>query len=32
MSTTFGRVSVTDYARFIELHTRHHTRQMQGTA
>ena len=27
-SGTFGTVSVADYARFIELHTRHHCRQM----
>jgi len=27
-SATFGRVSVADYARFIELHTRHHCQQM----
>jgi hypothetical protein len=27
-STTFGTVSVADYARFIELHTRHHRKQM----
>jgi hypothetical protein len=27
-STAFGRVSVEDYARFVELHTRHHTKQM----
>jgi DinB family protein len=27
-SGAFGRVSVADYARFIELHTRHHCRQM----
>ena len=27
-SATFGRVSVEDYARFIEVHTRHHCRQM----
>lgn len=27
-STTFGTVTVADYARFIELHTRHHCRQM----
>jgi hypothetical protein len=29
-SATFGRVSVADYARFIELHTRHHCKQMPG--
>ena len=29
-STTFGTVSAQDYARFIELHTRHHCRQMPG--
>lgn len=28
VSTTFGRVSVNDYARFQELHTRHHCKQM----
>jgi hypothetical protein len=27
-SMTFGTVSVADYARFIEIHTRHHCRQM----
>jgi hypothetical protein len=27
-SATFGRVSVADYARFIELHTRHHCKQV----
>jgi DinB superfamily len=27
-SGAFGQVSVTDYARFIELHTRHHCGQM----
>jgi len=27
-SATFGTVSVEDYARFIELHTRHHAKQM----
>lgn len=31
-SATFGTVSVVDYARFIELHTRHHCKQMPGTA
>ena len=31
-STAFGNVSVVDYARFTELHTRHHTRQMPGAA
>lgn len=29
-STVFGTVSVDDYARFIELHTRHHCKQMPG--
>lgn len=29
-SATFGRLRVEDYARFIELHTRHHCRQMPG--
>jgi hypothetical protein len=28
VSKAFGRVSVEDYARFVELHTRHHTKQM----
>ncbi len=27
-SATFGVVSVADYARFLELHTRHHCKQM----
>ncbi|PYR66919.1 MAG: hypothetical protein DMF88_14670 [Acidobacteria bacterium] len=27
-SSAFGTVPLTDYARFIEIHTRHHTRQM----
>jgi len=27
-SATFGKLSVADYARFLEIHTRHHTRQM----
>jgi hypothetical protein len=27
-SSTFGRVAVADWARFIELHTRHHCKQM----
>jgi hypothetical protein len=31
-STTFGTVSVSDYARFIELHTRHHCKQMPAGA
>jgi len=31
-SGAFGTVSVADYARFIEVHTRHHCRQMPGTA
>lgn len=31
-STTFGTVPVADYARFIELHTRHHCKQMPGAA
>jgi hypothetical protein len=31
-SRTFGRVSVADYARFIELHTRHHCKQMPAAA
>lgn len=31
-SATFGRVLLADYARFIELHTRHHCRQMPGAA
>jgi len=29
-STTFGKVSVEDYVRFAELHTRHHRRQIPG--
>jgi DinB superfamily len=29
-SATFGTVSVADYARFIEVHTRHHCKQMPG--
>ena len=29
-SATFGKVPVAEYARFIELHTRHHCRQMPG--
>lgn len=28
----FGRVSVPDYARFQEIHVRHHTKQMPGVA
>jgi hypothetical protein len=31
-SATFGKVCVEDYARFIELHTRHHCRQMPGNS
>lgn len=31
-SATFGTVSVEDYARFIELHTRHHCKQMPGAS
>ena len=31
-SATFGTVSVEDYARFIELHTRHHCKQMPDVA
>jgi len=27
-SSAFGTVAVADYARFIEIHTRHHTKQM----
>jgi len=30
-STIFGTVSVEDYARFQELHTRHHCKQIPGT-
>lgn len=30
VSTIFGTVSVEDYARFQELHTRHHCKQMPG--
>jgi hypothetical protein len=29
-SEAFGRVSLTDYARFVALHTRHHCKQMPG--
>lgn len=29
-TTTFGTVGVEDYVRFIELHTRHHTKQVAG--
>ncbi len=29
-SATFGSVAVADYARFMELHTRHHCKQMPG--
>ena len=29
-STLFGTVSVEDYGRFLELHTRHHCKQMPG--
>lgn len=29
-STIFGRVTVEDYVRFLELHTRHHCKQMPG--
>ncbi len=29
-SATFGTVSVTDFVRFTELHTRHHCHQMPG--
>ena len=28
MSGAFGTVSLADYARFIEIHTRHHCKQM----
>ena len=31
-STIFGTVSVEDYARFQEVHTRHHCKQMPGAA
>jgi hypothetical protein len=31
-SGAFGRVGVADYARFIELHTRHHCKQMPASA
>jgi DinB superfamily len=31
-SATFGTVLVDDYARFIEIHTRHHCKQMPGGA
>jgi hypothetical protein len=30
-TSTFGAVSLTDYARFQEIHVRHHTRQMPGS-
>lgn len=30
-STLFGTISVADYARFIELHTRHHHKQIART-
>lgn len=30
-SLTFGAVSIADFARFVEAHTRHHTRQMPLT-
>lgn len=30
VSTIFGTVSVEDYARFQELHTRHHSKQLPG--
>ncbi|MBI3983016.1 MAG: DinB family protein [Gemmatimonadetes bacterium] len=30
VSTLFGAVSVEDYVRFQEIHTRHHTRQIPG--
>jgi hypothetical protein len=30
VSTGFGTVSVEDYARFTEMHTRHHCKQMPG--
>src|SRR5436309_558591 len=29
-TTTFGAVGVEDYVRFMELHTRHHSKQMDG--
>jgi hypothetical protein len=29
-TTTFGAVRLEDYLRFIELHTRHHEKQMRG--
>jgi DinB superfamily len=29
-SATFGRLRVEDYSRFIEVHTRHHCKQMPG--
>ena len=31
-SLAFGRVSVVDFARFQELHTRHHCQQMRGAS
>jgi hypothetical protein len=30
-STAFGTVAVAEYARFIEIHTRHHCKQMPAT-
>ena len=31
-TTTFGAVGVEDYVRFMELHTRHHSQQMDGAS
>jgi hypothetical protein len=31
-TTTFGTVAVEDYVRFMELHTRHHGKQIDGPA
>jgi hypothetical protein len=31
-TTIFGAVSVEDYVRFMEIHTRHHCRQMASAA
>ena len=31
-TTTFGAVDVGDYVRFMELHTRHHEKQLPTSA
>ena len=31
-SVVFGRVTLTDYVRFQEIHTRHHTKQLESQA